>query len=174
MAGYHSYLLASLPMLHFGAKPPLSFEGFCGACRGLVSDEEYGLLEALPRGEVPGAGAGSSLLKAWASFERALNNELAKARAGRQHKDPAKHVRGDADAEPAITHLAVNVTRQPDILEAERMLDAARWEQLEAWGLGHYLDTEALLLYGLKLLILERWQRIGQADTKKSLKELDL
>ena len=77
-------------------------------------------------------------------------------------------------AEVSITHLAVNASRHPDILESERMLDAARWERLDAQGLGHYLDADALMVYALKLLILERWQRVREADTNKALRELDL
>ncbi len=174
MAGYYAYLLSSLPMLHFGAKPPVSFEAFQAACRGLVSDEESALLEAMRQGAPLDEAVRPGAVKAWASFERMLGNELAKVRAGRQHKDATKYLRGDASAEAAITHLAVNASRHPDILESERMLDAARWERLEAWGLGHYLDAEALALYGLKLLILERWQRIEEADTQKALSGLDL
>ena len=174
MAGYYAYLLSSLPMLHFGAKPPVSFEAFQAACRGLVSDEESVLLEAMRQGAPLDEAARSGSVKAWASFERMLGNELAKVRAARQHKDATKHLRGGASAEASLTYLAVNASRHPDILESERMLDAARWERLEAQGLGHYLDADAFMVYALKLLILERWQRVREADTDKALRELDL
>jgi len=182
MGGYYAYLLASLPMLHFGAKPSLSFEAFQAACRGLVSDEESALLEKMRQGAAVEEGVQPGVLRAWTSFERILGNELAKVRAARQHKDAAKYLRGEAGAhlpgdagvQTSATHLAVNVSRHPDILESERMLDAARWERLETWGLGHYFDTEALVLYGLKLLILERWQRIREADAQKALDDLGL
>ncbi len=182
MAGYYAYLLASLPMLHFGVKSPLSFEAFQATCRGLVSEEESALLEKMRQGAAVEETARPAVLRAWASFERTLGNELAKVRAARQHKDAARYLRGDAQAylpgdagvQTSVTHLALAASRHPDILESERMLDAARWEWLETWSLGHYFDTEALVLYGLKLLILERWQRIREADARKALDALGL
>ena len=182
MAGYYEYLLSSLPMLHFGAKPPVSFEVFQAACRGLVSDEESALLEAAGRRELspfPFFAAGEEkgrcpLLRAWVSFERMLRNELAKVRAGRLHQDATGYLRGEEPAEPLLTHVAVNAMRQPDILEAERMLDARRWEWLEAQSLGHYFDADALMIYALKLLILERWHRVRQTDTDRLLGGMNL
>jgi len=194
MAGYYAYLLSSLPMLHFGAKPPITFEAFQAVCRGLVSDEELGLLEALGKsslsffsamgksslspfsrpGAFPDETAWPGAVRAWASFERMLRNELAKVRAARQHKEAGPYLRGDAGAEAAFTQLAVNASRHPDILESERMLDAARWQGLEAQCFGHYFDVDALMIYGLKLLILERWQRVRGADTEKALGAIDL
>jgi len=200
MAGYYAYLLSSLPMLHFGVKPPITFEAFQAVCRGLVSDEELGLLEALGKSSLsffsamgksslsPFSEAGKSSLppfssdeaawpgavRAWVSFERMLRNELAKVRAARQHKEAGPYLRGDAGAEPAFTQLAVNASRHPDILESERMLDAARWQGLEAQCFGHYFDVDALMIYGLKLLILERWQRVRGADTQEALGGIDL
>jgi hypothetical protein len=114
------------------------------------------------------------MLAARASFERALAEELAKVRAQKRQLDAAKYQEPGASHDPSLTHLAVSASRHPDILDAERMLDAARWEWLEAHGLGHYLDAQALRLYALKLLILERWQRIRVADKEAILQKFEV
>jgi hypothetical protein len=54
--------------------------------------------------------------------------------------------------------------RSASILEAEKILDQARWNFLDALSFGHYFDFDYLLVYGLKLKILERWEKIQKAD----------
>jgi hypothetical protein len=52
------------------------------------------------------------------------------------------------------------------------MLDEARWRMLEELCVGHYFDLDFLIIYALKLLILERWQRIRTADGGRLLEEV--
>lgn len=169
MPGYYTYLISSLPMLHFGTSPPLSFEEFIQACAGQLSEDDVSLLRltSLPEASIrhyrhPG-------LRKWYIFETSLRNELAKIRAGRKKTDPLKYVRAVEYAEPSIIHLALNASRNPSILEAERMLDEARWRMLEDLSVGHYFDIDFLLIYALKLLILERWEKIRAADRARLL-----
>ncbi|MFH0827465.1 MAG: DUF2764 family protein, partial [Candidatus Omnitrophota bacterium] len=78
----------------------------------------------------------------------------------------------DGSTEPAISHLALNAHRSPSLLEGERMLDAERWRFLDELSLGHYFDLDFLIVYLLKLLILERWEKIRTADKEQFLDEL--
>ena len=59
--------------------------------------------------------------------------------------------------------------RNTSILEAEKILDQARWNFLEALSFGHYFDFDYLLVYGLKLAILARWDKIQKADKEQLL-----
>jgi hypothetical protein len=57
------------------------------------------------------------------------------------------------------------------MLEAEKALDLERWQLLEELACGHYFDLDALLIYALKLLILERWAKINLADKEHIMQE---
>jgi hypothetical protein len=94
--------------------------------------------------------------------EQALRNELVRIRCARKKIDPQHHLRGDAYAEPSIARTAHQAARQASPLEAERILDLARWQYLEELSLGHYFDRDFLFIYGLKLKLLERWERVGR------------
>jgi len=171
MADYYVYLISSLPMLPFGAKPPFSFERFLEKCQGLIPDEETDLLKALGETGVPGYRGSQPTLRRWSVFDTALRNELVRIRASRRHSDPFRYLRQDGYTEPWIAHMATNAHRNPSILDAEKALDQERWRLLDELECGHYFDLDFLLVYGLKLLILERWERIAGADKASLLEE---
>lgn len=172
MPRYYIYLISSLPMLHFGARTPFSFTDFLRLCEGLVADEDMAALEASSlSGEYP-TDTKQPALKKWHDFDIALRNELVKIRSARRHLEAGKYLRVDGYWEPHIASKAVNASRTPSIIEAERVLDEARWGALDELSLGHYFDLDALIIYAHKLLILERWERVETADRPKKLEEV--
>ncbi|MDD4954134.1 MAG: DUF2764 family protein [Candidatus Omnitrophica bacterium] len=172
MSAYYTYLIASLPMLHFAGKPPFSFTHFLGLCRGLIPGEEIGLLSQVEKIEgLVYKGKGAPTLKRRQEFEVALRNELVRIRATRRHQDMNKYLRVDGFTEPYISRLAMGAYRNTSILESERMLDQGRWNMLEEFSCGHYFDFDYLIIYALKLLILERWEKINMADKARLLSE---
>jgi len=170
---YYTYLASSLPMLRFGAKSPVTFEKFLSLLEGLIPEDE---IEELRRSKDAGARPDDSVnptLRKWRSFDRALRNELVKIRAPRLKIDPEKYLEEDGfDGLTGITHIALGVHRQPSLLESERFLDAARWHYLDSLEAGHYFDFDLLAVYAEKLLILEKWDKIGRADTHKVVSDL--
>jgi hypothetical protein len=159
-------------MLHFGQKLPLSYVKFLESCRGLISEEEIFVLSALQGADwSAGVPADTPLLKAWRLFEVVLRNELVKLRAARKQADAGRYLRHDGWWDPWVAQVALNAVRQPAPLEAEKILDEERWKKLDELSFGHYFDFEALAAYGLKLLILERWERVAAADRTKILEE---
>lgn len=182
MPGYYTYLMSSLPMLHFGEKPPLSFEGLLRMCEGIVSAEDIDVVKASTRAVdydygsnqptfQPKAGPPSAGKK-WRAFDMTLRNELVRARATSKKVDPLKYMRGEGYTDPFIAHIAIHAHRNPSILEAERILDQEKWRFLDELGTGHYFDIDSLIVYANKLLILERWERIKTADKTGILQRL--
>ena len=162
MPTFYTYLISSLPMLHFGAKPPFRFDKFLQTCQDKVPQEEIDIIKQAAFGfDYQGT---QPTLEKWYVFDTALRNELVKIRAAHRHIDPLKYIRRDESFSPSIAHIAINAHRNPSVLEAERMLDQARWQRLDELSLGHYFDLDYLIIYALKLQILERWQRINSAD----------
>lgn len=93
-----------------------------------------------------------------------MRNELVKIRASRKKLDPAPYLRSDGYDDPYISHRVMNAYRSPSIIERERLLDRERWNFLEEASFGHYFDLEALIVYALKLLILEKWEKVRAAN----------
>lgn len=162
MSGYYVYLISSLPTLHFGAKPPFNTEKFFSMCAELISAEDMEKLKGSLEDE------GESR---YHDFEIALRNELVKIRAQRKHLDASKFLRRDGYADQWIAHMAAGACRNPSIIDAENILDLDRWKFLDELSMGHYFDIELLMIYARKLSILEKWERVGTADTNKLLEE---
>jgi len=169
MANLYPYLIASLPMLHFGVPTHISFEKFLIKCKELIPQGDSAVLENLPlqceyKGEQP-------TIRKWVDFEIMLRNELVKLRASRKRIDPAKYLRPDGYAGSGLYHAALAAQRNPSPQEAERLLDLERWSFLEELSFGHYFDLDFLIVYAYRLLIIERWERINLADKSKILYE---
>ena len=174
MAGrssYYTYLISSLPMLRFGIRPSFSFKKFLQLCQALISDSDINILKtASISGEYPQE-MPQPALKRWRDFDTALRNELVKIRAARRGVEPLKYLRRTEHEDFSLFHLGVKAYRAPSVLEAEDMLDQQRWRFLDELAIGHYFDLDLLIVYALKLLILERWGRIRQADKSRLLQE---
>jgi hypothetical protein len=161
-----------LPTLAFGAKPPFSFEVFIQKCGVFIPDTEVkSIIRISSQGAFTLQDEGSEVLQKWRYFDINLRNELARVRAARKKVDPLKYLRHDEYSEPQIIHIAALSLRNPSIFEAERALDLERWRLLDELSFGHYFDFDALIIYALKLLILERWAKIEVADKERIMRE---
>jgi hypothetical protein len=168
MVAYYTYLISSLPMLSFVSRPPFSLEDFFTKCKGLIPGTDIELLRNACYKEASFLNAAATgILGKWANFEIALRNELARGRARRKKVDVLKFIHLPDDPEAHISHVAMIAYRSGSILEAEKILDQARWGFLESLSLRHYFDFDFLLIYLLKLKILERWDKIQRADKER-------
>jgi len=171
MPAYHAYLISSLPMLHFGAKPPFSTEKFLTICSELISAQESEILKTSLNNDTENYNGSVTTLKKWREFEIALRNELVKIRSSRKHIDPSKFLRKDGYTDLWISHIAISAHRNQSVIDAEKELDRARWRLLDDLLAGHYFDIDFLIVYGQKLLILEKWEKIRTANAGVLLEE---
>ena len=159
-------------MLHFAVKPHISFQKFINACEGIIPEGDIAILKRISLMAESPHKEEQPTLKRWYQFETALRNELVKIRASRKHIEPGLFLRGDGYSEPSIAHIAMNAYRNPSILGSEEMLDRKRWRVLDELSIGHYFDVDFLIIYALKLLILERWEKIRTVDKARTLQYL--
>ncbi len=165
MPDFYTYLIASLPMLHFGMKPPFSFERFLDVCRQFIPEKDFHLLSTLPKPEQYSAtGKRYQIIQKWIEFDGALRNELVKIRASRKHVDPATYLRTDGYSGSSLAPVQMVANTNTSILDAEKTLDEIRWKAIEDLSTGHYFDLDLLITYAYKLLILQRWENIREAD----------
>ncbi len=162
MPKYYEYLISSLPMLHFEAQPPFSFESFLIRCAELISQKDMQTLQGVSLLEP--SSTENYLIRKWIDFDIALRNELVKVRAVYKKVDPAKYLRSEGYASASIYHIAIAAHRNPSVLGGEMFLDRQRWNFLDELAIGHYFDLDFLIVYALKMGILERWKRIHTAD----------
>jgi hypothetical protein len=151
-------------MLHFGMRPPFSFDRFLGLCKDNIPERDLNILKGSSITGNYGHKTVQPTLDKWRTFDTALRNELVKIRASRKHLDPSKYLRWNGYTEPYISHVAISAYRIPSPLEAEKALDLERWRVLEELTLGHYFDIDFLIAYAHKLLILQRWEEIRSTD----------
>jgi hypothetical protein len=171
MSNFYIYLISSLPMLQFGAKPPFSFAQFLEKSQDLIPEEDLNILKGVSRiGEYFYSGVQPTLLK-WELFDTMIRNELVRINAAHKKINTEQYLRLDGYIEPEIAHMVSAIYRNPAHLEAEKALDLERWHYLEQLETGHFFDLDILIIYALKLLILERWEKVRSADKEKLLEQ---
>ena len=165
MPDLYPYVVASLPMLHFGMKPPFTFERFLEMCHRFIPDEDYRLLSTLPEpGGYPAAGTGHRAIRRWIEFDTALRNEVVRIRAGRLHREPGPDLRPEGYREATLGPAVMAAALLASPREAEMALDELRWKALEELATGHPFELDVLVAYACRLRILQRWEQIRSAD----------
>jgi len=158
MGGSYYYFASTLPMLDFEGQPPFAVEHFLDEAERLTAGRDFFELKTAARGE---GEPGSPFLKDWLRFERDMRCEAAVVRAGALNR-PAPDLASEEKGFDAAIRLSINEAAQsPDPLAGEKVLDRARWHKLDQMARGHYFDLEFLVVYVIKLSILERYQKIA-------------
>jgi len=172
MTDLYPYLVASLPTLHFGMKPPFTFEQFCEMAHRFIPGKDFEALHTLPLPpQYSEEGDHHPVIRKWIEFDTALRNELVRIRADKRHVAPAAYLRPERYSGPSLAPVAMAANANPSIISAEEFLDEKRWKFLDDLATGHYFDLGALIVYSYKLMILQRWERIRNADRKLALEQ---
>jgi hypothetical protein len=149
------YAVAALPALSYGEEPAMEYDGFTDFLEDQLSPKDFAAVEAVSLGKTEELPGDRPALAAWKRWERTLRNELVRYRASRLRKDPEDYLEaGEESLDPLRTAKEGFDAENP--LEAEERLDKSRWMYLEELGTGHYFDVERLMIYSLKLQLLER------------------
>jgi len=166
------YFVSSLPMLSFeDEKIPIKREDFLSDCRRLLSTKDYTLMEKFFGQIDPLIKAGNDVLDKWLEFEHNLKNEMVFYRCQRLKKDFLSYVRGSRSADPYLVDAIQGALKSSNLFSFEKMMDFVRWEFLEELSLQHYFDFEYLLIYSIKLQILERQAEFNSPRGKDIFEE---
>lgn len=141
---YYS-LVASLPYLKMGEAPPLSVAGFMDECGKWLSPDDMAALEAAGDPGLRSFHDGSEILERWKEFDSALRKSVALMREARKKGQPFKAPDMLRSIESGETPLIM-----------EKAIEEIRWDFLEDKALGYNFDINWLILYFLKLRIVER------------------
>lgn len=142
--GYY-YLPASLPHLVFERKTPISVSDFISECEKWFSGRDLKLIKNIHINNTQINPEDPGILKEWKKFNKGLREELAKAR--HEKKIHAK--------EPVVTRL-VDIFEEKNPLLIEMKYEKMRWDFIEQKEFRYNFDLNWLIIYLLKLQILER------------------
>jgi hypothetical protein len=151
----HYYLVASLPMLLFDDPPPFSSQAWLDRCREQVGEGDYALLSRIAFDTLSPRPGDHDVWQAYSSWETALRNELAGQRAQYLGLSPDPFLRHAPfyAGVPALVKEALGAGTPKAV---EIALDRRRWFYLEELETGTQFDLGRLIVYRLKLLLLER------------------
>ena len=166
MSRYYSYLLSSLPVLNFGMLPPIDTDYFLDVLKDFLPENELDAIKKFAREDVLSLQLDIPLIVAFQSFDTALRNHLVRLRSIDRNTAPEKYLQSREERiDQRIEQYVLEAYKSVDPVEAERILDMARWNFLSEMATGHIFDFPALLVYTMRLRILEKWQSITSADT---------
>jgi hypothetical protein len=172
MAQYY-YTVSTLPYLQLDGEISIAVDEFLDQCRQRLSAEDMELLESsklVPTPEdLDSRRRSTPAQRAFYRFEAGLRNELVRLRAGKLAWEAEESLRigpGDEDftGDTEITERAREAFQNESPRDAERQLDRARWHFLDDMEIGHYFDLDKLVVYYLKLLILDRRIHMNAAE----------
>lgn len=163
------YVIATLPLLQYDDKPPLTLEELYYACRGNISNEDLELLQTVSLG--PSRTYGNELLEKWYTWETSLRNELLKIRCQKLGIESEKY-RREGQVVPGIAETAREAANQDSPLSGEELLNKARWTFLEELESGHYFDLFKLMIYALKLQLLHRRSKFTAEQGRENFDQI--
>lgn len=164
------YLVASLPLLELATPPRISSGALLAASAGVLRREHWEDLQAVLDDRPWDARAPE--LRPYLDAETQLRNAVARRRATRAGTsyDAGEHPATGYDARCAS--VAARAMDLDDPRARELMLDELRWTLLDELALPAPFGVRAVLAYGLKLRLAEKWAAMDEAQGLRSAAEL--
>jgi hypothetical protein len=154
LARYY-YLVATLPFLFYDTEKLLPVDGLLDLCRQHVSPGHFRLLSSAATADLRPSVPSCRTLDLWRGWEASMRNELARLRAKKRGFEAEQYL-VDATENMDAQQAAREAFDQESPLEAEDALNRARWTYLDGLEVGHYFDIDKILVYALRLQILQR------------------
>jgi hypothetical protein len=157
--GQYYYFAATLPMPRFSEPLRLGYAEFMAAAKRLISAPDYTILAGARLDNFDTRRAVHPLFDRFREWELNLRNRLAAFRASGFKVDGAPFQRRVRTVIGALRPARVAI-EAADPLKAEEALLKARWEYLSDAGNLCQFDISFLVVYALKLQLLERKARL--------------
>jgi len=152
------FLVASLPSLAFSTPAQLLKSDFITECRRHLSAEHMTELDALLEGR--SADVKTDFSRRWFDAECQLRNAIVRSRALRLGVDEKKFIKDHRGFRLDVESAVDDAFSRANPLERELALDRFRWSLADELSAGCSFQLPALLAYGVKLSIHERWRAL--------------
>ena len=156
------YLVASLPALELTTTPPISSGELLASAAGVLRQDHWEDLRAVVEDRLQDVR--SPELRPYLDADTQLRGAVARiraARAGETH-DSAAHPYGGYDVRCVV--VAERAMELGDPLERELALDRLRWTLLDELAVSPAFGFQAVLAYGVKLRLAEKWAAMDEAE----------
>ena len=153
--GNYYYTVSSLPYLGFDDEPVITMHEFIGICLSTLTENDFKTVESVSLSEFEKMDSSVSVIERWVSWESSLRNELVKLRGASLGVESDRYIR-DAEINTESPGIARSAFKLESPLAAEEIINKARWDFLNEIEVSHYFDLEKIIVYSLRLQILER------------------
>ena len=155
------YIISQLPILYFDKSSFMNVELFLMEAKKWLSRRDYDLLTQIRFDETSTEQKMPRLLKNYQKFEYQLRSDLALWRESTKKGQEIKPV-----------HFPVTMLKEGNPLDVEKRLLAFRWQFLEELVREHHFDFAFLIIYLLKLQILERLSLFNKEKGLENFKNI--
>ncbi|OGV65355.1 MAG: hypothetical protein A2498_12580 [Lentisphaerae bacterium RIFOXYC12_FULL_60_16] len=149
------YFAATLPRVTMDDPVPWSSSDLLEQAAMHLSEGDLSGLKELQGG--PNTVAQHPVAQQWFGLEAAIRNAIVRHRSARRKVDPAEFIHPDTPLDTRTEQMVSAAFTAANPLERERTLDRYRWLLLEEMAGSNTFSTEAVLAYGMRLRIAERW-----------------
>jgi hypothetical protein len=153
------YFMSGLPLLTFGDKPPFSSERYLFSSQGVLTKEHETELRLVLSGKADRAV--SDFSRTWSSIETQIRNAIVHFRGSRLGTESKPYTRMYRFHSVVVQNEVTAALAKTNPLERERALDLCRWHMLEELAQPNPFGLAAVLAYGIRLQILERWAALS-------------
>ncbi len=155
MKEQYYYVITSLPYLSLSEELPIRKNDFLANCKNYLKRIDFDILESVSLFDAEENEIPLDVIRRFFKWEAGLRNSLVRLRAESLGLEPDEFVRGKIfDHFQAL--LAEESFNADSPLMAEEILNKARWRYLDELEFEHYFDIERLVIFFIKLQILER------------------
>jgi hypothetical protein len=143
------YLITQLPGINFDEPAPITLYNFLEEAKKWLTQKHFRTLKRVIDGEI--AAASSSALSAFKAFSQSLQNDIYQYRLAKRRQQ---------DYKPVV--VPAHIFKIDNPLEREKHLMKLQWDFLDNLASDHHFDIEAVIIYALKLKILERLKQFDK------------
>jgi len=161
MSSKYYYLLSSLPYLIFEIKKQISSENFLSESEKWLSKKDMNTLKNVYLNNTTLKPEDPDILKEWKKFNTTLREEIMTMRTAQ--KTHTKEI---------LTENLKNIYEEKNPLLMEKRFEKTRWDFIEQKEFSYNFDINSLVLYFLKLQILERLLVFNKTEGTKIFDEL--
>ncbi len=155
MKEQYYYVIASLPYLSLSEEPYIRRNDFLANCKSYLKRTDFDILESVSLFDTGEKEVSLGVIRRFFRWDRGIRNVLVRLRAKSLGLEPDEFIR-DGIVDHSQELLAEEAFNANSPLMAEDILNKAKWKYLDKLEFGHYFDIEILVIFFIKLQILER------------------
>ncbi|MCK4852440.1 MAG: DUF2764 family protein [Candidatus Omnitrophica bacterium] len=161
MCGKYYYLAASLPYLRFGGKSLMTKDSFFEECRKWLGPGDIETVLGVDLKDPWIRHGDPPVVREWKAFDLELRTALANTR-----KKNSLAVKSE------IPWFLKDALAQKDPLSREKAIEKARWDFISGEEYRYMFDMSLLVIYSLKIQILERLAAFEHEKGKRTFDKL--